>query len=176
MAPAFCKAFAKLFGISTTPFVKLLRKSIPQEVDPYPSAQDGNQSTQGGELSARGDSPLSKFSSILRRFKEGRLLVAEIPKDASLIDVARINAEAALAKFKQYVDWVKENPRQATLIAACIVIPIAFTVALIAVCIIILVAFTAALIAACIIIPIVFPVATPLGAIGFSVAVPVAGM
>lgn len=180
MAPAFCKALVKLFGMSATPFVKLFRKSTPQEVDPYPSAQDGDQSTQGGELSARGDSPLSKFSSILRRFVEGRLLVADNPKNANLIDVAWINAEAAmqllLAKSKQYVDWVKENPRQATLIAACITIPIVLTVALIAVCIIILIVFIAALIAACVIILIVFPVATPLGAIGFSVAVPVAGM
>ncbi|KAF2865081.1 hypothetical protein BDV95DRAFT_456288, partial [Massariosphaeria phaeospora] len=48
---------------------------------------------------------------------------------------------------KQYVDWVKQNPRQAILIAACIIIPIVFTAA----------------------------TPTILGAIGFSSAGPVVG-
>jgi hypothetical protein len=53
-----------------------------------------------------------------------------------------------VAKFKQYVDWVRQNPRQAILIAACIISPIVFTAATPAI----------------------------LGAIGFSSAGPVVGM
>lgn len=141
MAPAFWEMVVELF-----------RNSKPQEVDPQPSAQDGDQSAQGGELSARGDPAPSEFLSILRMFEEDQLLVAGIPKSDSLVDVALMNATVAmrllLAKFKQYANWVKENPRQATLIAACIIIPIVFTAATPAI----------------------------LGAIGFSAAGPVAGM
>ena len=141
MAPAFWTAFVRLF-----------RKSTPQDLDPHPSTRD--QSARGGELSAsaRGDPTLSEVSSLLRRFEEGHFLIADIPKLTSISDVVLINATAAMrllvAKFKQYVDWVKQNPRQAAFIAACVIIPIVFTAATPAI----------------------------LSAIGFSAAGPVAGM
>ena len=63
---------------------------------------------------------------LLRRFKEDQFLIADTPKSTSLSDAALINATAAMrllvAKFKQDVDWVKQNPRQAILITACIIV------------------------------------------------------
>jgi hypothetical protein len=115
MAPAFW-----------TRFVKLFRKSTPQDVDPHSSAQDS-------DLSARGDPTPLEVCSLLRRVKEDYFLIADTLKSTSLSDAALINATAAMrllvAKFKQYVDWVKQNPRQAILIVACIIIPIVFTAA-----------------------------------------------
>jgi hypothetical protein len=145
----------------------------PQAADPSPSPStlddDGNDSTHDGAHASDTDPNASPRddddnepdrnapsppnpSSLLRFFNFSHFLNTSVPKATSLSDAALINATAAIralvTRFKQYVDWIKQNPRQTALIAACIIIPILF--------------------AAC----------TPaiLGAVGFSAAGPVAGM
>lgn len=114
-----------------TALVELFHKSTPQEPNPQPSTQDDDQLVRGEEPSARGGPSPSEVSSLWRRINEDLLLIADTPQFPSLIDSAFINATASMrllvSKFKQYADWVKQNPRQAAVIAACIIIPIILT-------------------------------------------------
>jgi hypothetical protein len=128
-------------------------QNSPQAANPDLDTQDGDESTHDGALTsdpdpsakdddgdARGDKRVP--SALFHFFRFSPVLTITAAGAMALGDAALVNATAAMralvtkvkqcaemlvAKFKEYIDWARQNPRQAALIAACILIPVIFT-------------------------------------------------